>query len=315
VARQTNGTPPSGAQGRLHLPAGLPLRQGVVRAMREVTAHAEQMARLARRRPSFAVHEWRKSMRRARALLRLFRHLLDHGDRERITAALRTAQRAASDLRDADVLLPVVEELVAEKHTGAKQRVALVRIKRQLRSERRRRRDPGNAARAALSRQLPAVRAAVSLFERRLPPEVGVDDLEVGLGKSYRRAVAAFHRTCKDTADDVAFHDLRKATKVLHYQAEFLSQAGDARGERVRKQLSQLAEAQGRVTDLLVLRADVAAPGHRSLGSLEDLLENGIARRRRPAQRAARKLLSKLPGRFARRLVSSARKALRAAGR
>jgi CHAD domain-containing protein len=288
----------------------MPLRQGVVRAMREVLAHAELMSRLAVRRPSFAVHEWRKSMRRARALLRLFRHLLDDADRERITTALRNAQRATSNLRDADVLLPVVEELVADKHTGGKQRVALVRMKRHLRSERRRKGNAANAARAALSGHLPAVRAAVDRFERGLPAEIRREDLEAGLGKSYRRAVAAFNRSRKDAADDVAFHDLRKATKVLHYQAELLSGAGDARGERVRKQLSQLAEAQGRVTDLLVLRADVAAPGAGDAESLEELLDKGIARRRRPAQRAARKLLSKPADRFAQRLVKSAEKAL-----
>jgi CHAD domain-containing protein len=310
ATRETNGAPLSGAQGRLQLPAGMSLRQGVVHAMREVVAHAEQMARLARRRPSFAVHEWRKSMRRARALLRLFRHLLDEADRERVTTALRNAQRAASRLRDADVLLPVVEELVADKHTASKQRVVLVRIKRQLRASRRRLRDPGSTASATLARHLGPVRAAVDRFERGLPAEVRLEDVEAGLGKSYRRTVAAFHRTRKDPGDEVAFHDLRKATKVLHYQAELLGRAGDPRGERLRKQLSRLAEAQGRVTDLLVLRAGLSAPGPGAAAALEELLEKGIARRRRPAQRAARKLLSSPPGRFARPLLKSAAQTL-----
>jgi CHAD domain-containing protein len=219
---------------------------------------------------------------------------------------LRNAQREASALRDAEVLLPVVDELVGDERTGDRQRMALVRMQRLLRAERRLRRGPGKTARQALVRHLRSLRGALARFERALPPRVGPHDLETGLGKSYRRAAAAFQRSRKDADDDVAFHDLRKATKVLHYQAELLTEVGNGRMAKARRQLSRLTEAQGRVTDLLLLRGKLAGPGVPHAQTLGDLLDQGIARRRRPAQRAARKLLSHPPRRFAHRLLEEA---------
>lgn len=269
--------------------------------MRAVLGHAEEMARQSSRQPGIAVHEWRKSMRRARALLRLVGHLVGEGERRRINSALRNAQREASALRDADVLSAVVDELVGDKRTGNRQRMALVRVQRILRAERRG--GPGRTVRQALNRHLPSLRGALARFERALPPRVGPKDLEAGLGKSYRRAATAFQRSRKNPEDHVAFHDLRKATKVLHYQAELLTEVGSDKVARARKQLSRLTEAQGRVTDLLMLRSRLAGPGIPHAQTLEHLLDEAIARRRRPAQRAARKLLSGPPRRFAHRLL------------
>src|SRR5687768_6180900 len=122
---------------QLHLGGQGSLRAELVANMQRMVTHAERITGLAGRRPAEAVHEWRKTMRRARAVARLCAPLLPEKERRRIAGAFARAQRVASDLRDADVLLPVLRQLRADEHTGPRERAVLGRVSRRLRGRRR----------------------------------------------------------------------------------------------------------------------------------------------------------------------------------
>lgn len=289
--------------GRLALDGDRPLGEGIAGSMKDILHYTTGMAARAERDPAQAVHEWRKSLRRARALLRLVRGDLQEGDHDRIGAALRNAQQATSTLRDADALRPVIRALMNQDQVQPAQRRVLDRLERGLGG----RGNGGQARRTTgvLAAHVGRIDAALGRFERGLPAALDWDDLRKGLKESYARARRALRRLRKDDADE-RFHDLRKAVKVLHYQAELLASTGHPRAQKLRKRLSDLAEAQGEVTDLMVLRAHLSgASAEQATGvaEVEALIDREIADRRKPALRQARKLLSDRPADFARRLV------------
>jgi inorganic triphosphatase YgiF len=90
--------------GSLALPFHLPLRAALVAALREVLAHAADQVERAATEPARAIYELRKSMRRARALVRVARPVMSRAASRRLDVALKQAHSAQSSLRDAEIL-------------------------------------------------------------------------------------------------------------------------------------------------------------------------------------------------------------------
>lgn len=285
--------PPLSQRGKLTLSMDLPLARAVAQSMSSVVEHAAGMAGVARRQPTRAVHEWRKSLRRARALLRLTRPVLDDPIRQSVNASLRTAQRAASSLRDAEALQLALRSLRKQPGQTAAERRDIATFGRSLR------RGAPSAGRATstLTAHKRRILAAADRFERALPPELDWPDVEKGLRDSYARARKSLRRLRRSEADE-QFHDLRKAIKSLHYQAELLASTGHRPAARLRKRLDELAETQGHVTDLLLLRAH--AP---DLPALKSLIARTIPPHRKAAIKLARQVLHAEPKGFANKLI------------
>ena len=279
--------------GKLTLSGDLPLNGAVARSLSSVVEHAASMAGVARRQPTRAVHEWRKSLRRARSLLRMARPALDDRNYRSLNTSLRNAQRAASSLRDAEALLLALRSVREEPGQTAAERRDITAFSRNLRG------SVPSAATAArtLAVHTPRIQAAAERFERSLPPELDWPQLQEGLRDSYDRARKALRRL-RRTEDDEHFHDLRKAIKTLHYQAELLASTDHRPAIKLRKRLDELAEAQGQVTDLLLLRAH--AP---DLTALKSLIARTIPPRRKAAIRKARRLLDGAPKGFAEKMI------------
>lgn len=299
-------TRPPGGQaraGKLGLADVDSLHRALSTAFADIVAYAGSMVALVDEDPARAVHEYRKSLRRARALVRMLAGALGDETAAELTDALRRAQRATSDLRDGSVLRTqlgalsdskgwrkVVPELVqgieAPEHGPAYTRSVL---------------EMG----ASLIDGLPA------RFEQALPPDVGWDAVGAGLKASYQRARNKLQRARK-SSEVAALHDFRKRTKELTYQAELLS-AGQ--GGTVRKQHKRLARLSGRlggITDLLLLRAHLVPPGADDSGDrrrrkLARRLDRTIDRRTARALKRGRTLLERKPGRFAARLLERRR--------
>jgi CHAD domain-containing protein len=239
------------------------------------------------------VHEWRKSLRRARALLRLARPAVDDPVRRSVNASLRTAQRAASSLRDAEALQLALRALRKQKGQTAAERRDITTFSRSL----RRAAPPAAKATSTLQAHRPRILAAAGRFERALPPEMDWPEIEKGLRDSYVRAREALRRLRHDEADQ-QFHDLRKAIKSLHYQTGLLASTGHRPAAKLRKRLDELAETQGHVTDLLLLRAH--AP---DLPALKSLIARTIPPNRKASIKLARRVLHGAPKGFAKKLI------------
>src|SRR5215208_5141851 len=84
--------------------------------------------------PGGAIHEARKDVKKARALLRLVRADLKAGAYRRENRELRDAGRALSALRDADVLVETIDGL-AERYAGRIPATAFDAVRERLRSD------------------------------------------------------------------------------------------------------------------------------------------------------------------------------------
>jgi CHAD domain-containing protein len=269
---------------RLVLPADLSLRDALAAAFRDVLRHAAAV------RGPRALHEQRRSVRRARALLRLCRPLLDDRVHAALRRTLRDCHAETSPLRDAEALasaLRAVRGVPAVRAEAAVVRLALL--------ARQRSATPPARVHEVLARQADVLAALPDFFARALAPGIAGPDLLASLRGSFRRARRAAARAAK-TRRGADLHAWRKRVKELRYQLELVG-AGKAR-----RRAARLADALGEVAAALRLRDHLAAAGPRA-ARLRRLLDQRIARdgRRllaagvadRPPRKAARALAAR----------------------
>jgi len=295
-----DGAPEPSATKRLTLPADLPLSASMERALAGVVRYAQDQVARAAKDPEKAVHEFRKSARRARAVVKLWRPTLGAERFQELNDACRQAVRETSSLRDADVLLAHV---VAQQRTPETQPVldALEAHLRRQRDEAQGTRDVDAALRAgaALLASLP------QRFADALPAEVGLDELQVALAESFRRARRA-RKQAKSTRSDDALHAWRKRTKELRYQLELLSDVARASDEHTA--LASLAEELGQITDRIVLRTYArehkAALRPAKPKPLTRAVQRQVEALAAEALRGSKPLFSERPREFARRVTA-----------
>jgi CHAD domain-containing protein len=236
---------------RLHPGEALP--DGLRRCAREQLDRAiDQLSLRVADDPVEAVHEARKSLKKARSLLRLGRGTLASDERRRDNDALRRAGRKLSAARDAEVMLEATDGL-AERFAGRVPQTTFDAIRRHLVAER-------DAARARLlesgltgqvAEELGAVRSRVDAWDLRRD---GWRALEPGLDRSYARGRAALERARRDpTAENL--HEWRKRTKDLWYHLRLLKPLAPGIVGGAAKDADKLSKLLGDDHDLAVLHA------------------------------------------------------------
>lgn len=276
---------------KLSLPSG-PSRAAVIEELGSVLRHAGDALEDLSTAPDAAVHEYRKSLRRARSIVRLLRPSLSKRARRRIDVPLRAAHRALSDDRDATIVEQTWRRIAEE--TG----LDIPAVDATL-AARAPERPSGGAARRYFD-------DLIETLERRLDPELDADDLAAGLAATYRAARRQLERA-QLVADPVHVHALRRRVKDLAYQLELLRPLGGKRVRKQRKRFAALAEELGRLTDLYLLRAavaDLAAPIDRETRiALDSTIDSAIAELLAVALPKAKKRLRRRPGKWVRRLA------------
>jgi len=202
------------------------------------------------------VHALRKSLKTARAALRLLRPALSGADYRRANLACRDVGHYLSPLRDAHVLLRTLDRFAAGDGAGLR---AIAATRQLFESER-------EQHHAELD--TPALRnRCVSLLETgcdpvRVPSVAALEPaaLRQGLRRLYRRARAAFHVAQRE-GDGEHLHEWRKQTKYLRTGAEPLADAG-ARGlKKLTHRAERIADQLGEEHDLAVLERSLRARG------------------------------------------------------
>lgn len=233
---------------RLRLPRRKPLREALLAAFARTLAVARRASRDAEADPARSVHDFRKAIRRARAVVALLRPSLGRPAAEGILAELRRAFGETGARRDADILLATLGSVASEDPARAA-------IEQALAAEQEARNDPAETAQM--------LRKAVRILAP-LPGALGVTlarafsvgDLERGLSRSCRRV----HDTLElaaSTGLETDLHEWRKRTKELRYQIELLASTGSSELGQREKRLAGLAVDLGRVTDLIVLAGEL----------------------------------------------------------
>lgn len=259
---------------RIQLDPATAISQAVAALIQRAIKHADGMHRDdSLRRDVTAVHEFRKSLRRARGLVAFAAPICEPAAHADVSTMLRTAFRSTGVLRDAAVRLTLLDEL----HGSASV-------------------DPlGPSLRAALSSEQPtpqrtalvlnaaaqAVAQALPIFQSALDATTDMDRLEAALARANRRVRRAFRSAFK-SGDDEAFHEWRKRLKDWRAINDLIGLWGDLGPLEKRRELAVMTQRFGALTDLILLQRTVQArSGEPADGPLLQTLRRRIAARKR----------------------------------
>jgi CHAD domain-containing protein len=244
-------------------------------------------------------HETRKSLKKARAALRVARQTLGEKAYHRENAALRDASRGISVLRDAKVQFDVLASL-RDRYARRRPPDELAPLQQRMHAELDR-------ARAELRHREGAARRAVALIRQsrrriaRMSDEVLDDDrVRAALAAIYRRGRKRF-RHAAESAEGSVLHEWRKQTKYLA-NAIALTSNGAARGRgAIAKRAERLADQLGDEHDLAVLAErivhDEPVLGPLTAARLQRLIKQRRGKLRRKALRLGAKLYKRKPSR------------------
>jgi CHAD domain-containing protein len=253
----------------LKLRRGVALRDAILSAFAGVIRAARRIAASSEENPEQAVHEYRKSIRRARSVLALLRPSLGRTATRGMTEELKRAFRDTGLLRDRDVLVATLSGLAGDDPVLF---VEAAEFAARL-SEGPDRPTPAKTLRGAA----PILKLLPAALEVTLPRDYSTPDLERGLTRSFRRTRQSLTRAV-ETRADADFHEWRKRVKDLRYQVELLASSGSRLLKRREKALGELARELGGVTDLSVLCRELEAlslPAPAPEGQGVRLLERG----------------------------------------
>lgn len=239
------------------------------------------------RDPVVAVHELRRGVRTARAILRVVEPRLARSTALELHASLRTAIRETGTMRDRDVLPAALALLPARPGTAE----ARAEVEALLLSGRAAARKNG-----ARARRLAVLGARLSLLIERfadvLPGSFSREDLIAGVRRLARRARRSVRRALDGRDDLAAQHGARKRVRELAVALQRLG-GGNLRMRRRAAKLGRLSTKIGATLDLELLRTFVATHEQgldedSAARLLDQLKQNGARRRPRLLRRARR---------------------------
>jgi CHAD domain-containing protein len=285
----------------LHDP--IDLRARLLEEFEQAVAAAKAAAATADQGSTSAVHESRKALRRARAVLSMVAGALPKSERRAVRAALQNARRSLSTVRDhavapgtlgAQTLDDGDRETAKRVLDNAAEAIpALAEIKQLL----------GEAA-ARAAAQAEALAAA-------LPAEVPWAVVAGGIAGVYREARRA-RRQAKGSRP--RFHTWRRRSKELVYQLDFISAHAGARTLAIRADVAAVTDQLGPAVDLVMLHDFVQTyaqglPGG-DVEQLRDELDRQLEARMKDARKGGRDVFRPKPKKFIRRLAKAVKRDL-----
>jgi len=250
-----------------------------------------------------AVHDYRKALRRARAVLSLVARALPKSERRAVRRALQEARRGVSPTRDQAVAPEVIHGLALDEVSRDAANAIIANAQTAL---------PANAEiKQLLAEGAARAAAQVEALEAALPATIGWDTIEHGVRDTYdaaRRARRAAKRSKRQ------FHTWRRRSKELTYQLDALASLAGAHVTEIAHEIEGVADSQSPAVDLVMVRDFVRTYGqgiapeafdqlvHSIDGQLDDLM--------RDSRSAGRPAFRKKPRKFARRLAKAMRKDL-----
>jgi CHAD domain-containing protein len=246
-----------------------------------------------------AVHDFRRAMKRWRALLRLLEPFVEPEAR-RLRDQARDLARGLSGARDGQSALDALADL--EKHDLALSAASLARLRRRIEDIRRAAETTLNAdMRLRLGAALDEAEAAVADWPLS---SVTFEALAGELARNYRSARRLIPANWQAAEPD-ALHELRKRVVIHRYQIEMVEPLWPRFLKMWTGEAQRLRDRLGKHQDLLVL-ANLTGP-HQSLVRWRSRLAPAIAGRRAAhvaaAERIAARLFLDRPKAVRRRLV------------
>jgi CHAD domain-containing protein len=279
------------------------LRRALVSEFSAASDAAREAAAKVDKGPQAAVHDYRKALRRARAVLSLVSDALPKSERRAVRRALQEARRALGSARDQAVAPETLAHLAlgeVERETAnailaiANNALPPVGDIKQLLAE--------GAARAA---------AQVEALEAALPATIEWSSVAKGVRSIYdaaRRARRAGKRSKR------SFHTWRRRSKELTYQLELIAGYAGFQTSELHHEIEGVTDTQGPAVDLVMVRdfirtyGDSVAP--EAFEQLITAVDAQLDDLMRDSRSAGREAFRRKPRRFARRLTKAVRKDL-----
>jgi CHAD domain-containing protein len=250
-----------------------------------------------------AVHQSRKALRRARAVLTMIASALPKSERRAVRAALQEARRSLSTIRDHSVAPETLGQMpLSEEDRDIARRVldsaaeaipSLAEIKQLL----------GEAA-ARAAAQAEALHAA-------LPAKVAWDDVAYGIRGLYGEAR---HARRAGKRSERWFHTWRRRTKELSYALDFVARQAGPRTAAIQNELASIADQQGPAVDLLMVREFVATHGAglpaEAIEHLRDAIGAQLGDVMKDARKTAGDAFALKPRKFEKRLTKAVKRDL-----
>ena len=245
------------------------------------------------------VHDFRKAMKRWRALLRLLRPFLGHeGQRLRIEA--RDFARELAGARDAQAAIEALEDLVQSRAPLSPRTIASIRGRL---DEIRLGAEAATLTQAVRARLITALESTAHAVDSWSLDQLTFADLARQLTKTYRRA----RNDAPDdwrAAEPEVLHELRRRVVAHRYQMELAVPLWPKFGQVWVAEAQRLRDRLGAFQDLSVLH-DFTKP-HAALAPWRSQLVPLILARQaayaKAAQRIGGRLLAEKPRAFRRRL-------------
>jgi CHAD domain-containing protein len=271
------------------------LRKTLVREFAASVQDAKDAAAAVEDGPTKAVHDARKALRRARAVLALVAGALPKSERRAVGKALQEARRALSTARDH----AVAPETASQLALGDEDRMTAKRVL-----------DNAAEALPAISelKQLvgeSAARAAAQLeaLEAALPQELEWDVVVEGLQETYGEARRA-RRAGKSSKP--WFHTWRRRSKELGYQLDLLAEHAGPRLAAIHSEIDGVTDTLSPAVDLIMLREFVTTYGQGipadDIDHLKTAIDAQLADLMKDARRAGRDTFRQRPRKFGKRL-------------
>lgn len=276
-------------------------RSLVVEAFRKASADAQAAAGKATKDLGASVHELRKALRRAGAVLALVRPALRKDEYGAIRNELRDARRAVSSARDRTVAASALAALPLE----AEEREVADLLLSALQD------DAPNAEETAakLAEGAQTAQVQADALDAALPAVVKWQVIARGAGGTYREARRA-RRDAKRSRS--SFHRWRRRTKELAAQLSLLAEFGGERIAALEHSYEEISDVLGPIADLLMLRELINAHGKAWSADRFEVLVQAIERlteeQIRGARKRAKELFEAKPKELAKRVSKAIRK-------
>ena len=246
-----------------------------------------------------AVHDYRKAMKRWRALLRLLEPFLGD-DGRRLRAQARDSARELSGARDAQSAIEALDDLAEE---GGLSPRTIASIRGRL-DEIRLSAEAATLTQAIRARLTVALEAAETAVDTWPLDALAFAELARELGKTYRRARRDSPQGDWRDVDPEVLHDLRRRVVAHRYQMELAEPLWPKLGRLWVAEAQRLRDRLGAFQDLSVLAGFTAA--HQPLAHwrsrLGPLIDARRAAHAKAAQRIAGRLFAERPRAFRKRI-------------
>jgi CHAD domain-containing protein len=273
-------------------------------ALRDVANDILSDARAAIENPdnsdAAAVHQFRREMKRWRALLRLLQPFLGKEAAD-LHVVARDLARELRGARDPQSALEALDDLEEHNLPLSKRSIQTVRK----RIDTLRTAGETSALTPTMRLRIAEALANAGAAVKRWPlDDVTFADIAEQLGTSYRASRRAVPGSWSDASPD-ALHELRKLVVIHRYQMQIVEPLWKRFTKMWISEAQRLRERLGQHQDLEVLRTLLGT--HQTLAHWRARLEPLIAQRKHRHVAAAKKIATRLfvdkPGAFRRRLI------------